>query len=205
MAQKTIKELDDILRFYGKESTRWNRIQFRILYLYRFMITRLTFFCPIVGVRVYLTRLRGVRIGKGVYLGHHIDFDYMFPSKIYVGDHAGIGSGCSISAHHSIPMETPLAKIFPRAVKPVHIGRGVDCNLNVIIQPGVTIGNYAVIGNGAVVTKDIPPMTFAAGNPAKLLSDLSEKLRPHIPSDEFEALLRERLEKFNWPSQGKGL
>jgi heptaprenylglycerol acetyltransferase len=204
MARKTIRELDDILRFYGKESTRGNRIKFRFLYLYRFILTRVTFFCPMVGVRVFLTRLRGVRIGKGVYLGHQIDFDYMFPSKISIEDHAGIGSGCSISAHHSIPMETPLAHIFPREVKPVHIGRGVDCNLNVIIQPGVTIGDYALIGNGAVITRDIPPMTFAAGNPAKPLSDLSEKIRPHIPSDEFEALLRERRRRFNWPPEGKG-
>ncbi|OGP52175.1 MAG: hypothetical protein A2Y79_12855 [Deltaproteobacteria bacterium RBG_13_43_22] len=197
------RELDDILRFYGKKNTFWNRIQFRFLYLFRFILARLTFFCPIVGLRVLLTRWRGVCIGKDVYLGHNIDFDYVFPSKITIGDHSGIGSGCSISAHHSIPMNTPLAQLFPRTVKPVHIGRGVDCNLHVIIQPGVTIGNYTVVGNGAVVTRDIPPMTFAAGNPAKPISDLSEKLRPYIPADEFEALLQERRERFNWPPQGK--
>jgi len=199
MGQKANREIDDILRLSGKKSTKWNRVKFRFLYLYRFILMRLTFFCPIVGVRVFLTRLRGVRIGKDVYLGHNIDFDYMFPSKITIDDHAGIGNCCSISAHHSIPMDTPLAQIFPRHVKPVYIGRGVDCNLNVIIQPGVTIGNYAVIGNGAIVTRDIPPMTFAAGIPAKPVSDLSEKLRPFIPSEEFEALLRERRERFNWP------
>ncbi len=195
------RELDDILRFYGKKGTSWNRIQFRFLYLYRFLLARLTLFCPVVGIRVILTRWRGVRIGKDVYIGHNIDFDYMFPSKITIGDHAGIGSGCSISAHHSIPMDSPLAQIFPRHVDPVHIGRGVDCNLNVVIQPGVTIGNYAVIGNGAVVTRNIPPMTFAAGIPAKPISDLSEKLKPYIPAEEFEALMHERRERFNWPLQ----
>lgn len=176
-------------------------MQFRLLYLFRFILARLTFFCPIVGVRVFLTKLRGVHIGKDVYLGHNIDFDYMFPSKITIEDHAGIGSGCSISAHHSIPMNTPLAQIFPRHVDPVHIGRGVDCNLNVIIQPGVTIGNYTVIGNGAIVTKDIPPMTFAAGIPAKPIMDLSEKLRPYLPFDEFEDLLKTRREQFKWPPE----
>lgn len=199
MANKTQEELDDILRFYGKHGAL-ARIQFRFLFLYRFLLARITLFCPLVGVRALLTRWRGVNIGTGVYIGHNVEFDYMFPSKITIGDHAGIGSGTIISAHHSIPMQTPLARIFPREVHPVHIGRGVDCNLNVVIQPGVTIGDYAVIGNGAIITKDIPPMTFAAGIPAKPIRDLSNDLRPHIPPDEFESLLRLRKEKFNWPS-----
>lgn len=47
---------------------------------------------------------------------------------------------------------------------------------NVIILPGVTIGDGAVIGAGAVVTKDIPPFTIAAGTPARVLRPRFEQL-----------------------------
>ena len=44
--------------------------------------------------------------------------------------------------------------------------------LHTLICPGVTIGNGAVIGAGAVVTKDIPDNVFAAGNPAKVINHI---------------------------------
>jgi len=44
---------------------------------------------------------------------------------------------------------------------------------NVIIAPGVTIGDEAVIATGSVVTKDIPSKCLAAGIPAKVVKDLS--------------------------------
>jgi acetyltransferase-like isoleucine patch superfamily enzyme len=54
-------------------------------------------------------------------------------------------------------------------LKPVVIEDFVWCGANVIILPGVTIGEGAVIGAGAVVTKSIPPMVVAAGNPARVI------------------------------------
>ena len=44
---------------------------------------------------------------------------------------------------------------------------------NVIIAPGVTIGDYAVIATGSVVTKDVPAKSLVAGVPAKVVKDLS--------------------------------
>ena len=44
--------------------------------------------------------------------------------------------------------------------------------MNVTICPGVTIGEYAVIGAGAVVTKDIPDYAVAVGSPAKVIKRL---------------------------------
>ena len=56
------------------------------------------------------------------------------------------------------------------------IGNGVWIMPNVVIAPGVTIGDEAVIATGSVVTKDVPPRSLAAGVPAKVVKNLSELL-----------------------------
>lgn len=53
--------------------------------------------------------------------------------------------------------------------KSVHIKRNVWIGVNVIILPGVTIGENAVAGTGAVVTRDVPNNAVVAGNPARVI------------------------------------
>lgn len=52
--------------------------------------------------------------------------------------------------------------------KKIHIKKGASIGANSTILPGVTIGEYAMIGAGSVVTKDIPAFSLAYGNPASL-------------------------------------
>jgi len=54
-------------------------------------------------------------------------------------------------------------------VKTTYIGNDVWIGQNVLVKQGVTIGNGAVVGMGSVVTKDIPPYTIYAGNPARFI------------------------------------
>ena len=58
--------------------------------------------------------------------------------------------------------------------KPVTIGNDCWFGANVTVCPGVTIGNGVVIGAGSVVTRDIPDNCVAAGNPARVIRELSE-------------------------------
>lgn len=53
--------------------------------------------------------------------------------------------------------------------RPVKISDGAFLGVNTVVLPGVTIGARAYIGAGSVVTKDIPPYTVAAGNPARVI------------------------------------
>lgn len=57
--------------------------------------------------------------------------------------------------------------------RPVTIGDDVWIGGSVVVCPGVTIGNRTVIGAGSVVTKDIPSDVFAAGNPCRVIRDLT--------------------------------
>lgn len=70
---------------------------------------------------------------------------------------------------------------------PITIGDNVWIGGSVVILPGVTIGNNAVIGAGSVVTKDIPDNAIAAGNPCKVIRTVTEADRgcyyKNIPFD----------------------
>lgn len=52
--------------------------------------------------------------------------------------------------------------------------RGVHVGVNVTIVPMVTVGEYSVIGSGAVVTKDIPPHSLVVGNPGRVVKQIEE-------------------------------
>ena len=71
--------------------------------------------------------------------------------------------------------------------KPVHIGSNCWFGASVTVCPGVTIGDNCVIGAGSVVTRDIPPDSFAAGVPCKVIREISErdsmKYKPEILAD----------------------
>lgn len=71
--------------------------------------------------------------------------------------------------------------------KPVKIGNDCWFGANVVICPGVTVGDGCVIGAGSVVVKDIPPYTFAAGNPCRVIREITEadsmKHKPEILAD----------------------
>jgi maltose O-acetyltransferase len=58
--------------------------------------------------------------------------------------------------------------------KPVDIGSDVWVGGGAIILPGVTIGSRAVIGAGSVVTRDVPEGVFAAGNPCRVIREITE-------------------------------
>ena len=46
---------------------------------------------------------------------------------------------------------------------------------NVVVNPGVTVGEGSVIGSGSVITKDIPPNVIAAGNPCRVIREITDE------------------------------
>ena len=147
-----------------------NRVLYGLKFLKNWCLERLASSCPVPSWRTQLHRLRGVRLGKGVYVGYDVIFDRIHPDQITVGDYAEIGDRTIISAHSRGTL--PLRDKYPRSVQPVRIGQGVWIAPHCTIIQGVEIGDRSVIGTGAVVTKSIPPGCLAVGVPARVVKKL---------------------------------
>lgn len=59
--------------------------------------------------------------------------------------------------------------------KPITIGDSVWIGGNTVVNPGVTIGSRTIIGSGSIVTKDIPSDVVAAGNPCRVIREITDK------------------------------
>ncbi len=129
--------------------------------------------------------------------------------RLEIGEHVFINRGATLSASHlirigahsmigihSILMDNDLHHSDPDkryAVppsKPIIIEHHVWIGARVTILKGVTIGEYAVVGAGSVVTRDIPPYAVAAGNPAKIIRHLPRPNDRQIHRSAFEELLQ---------------
>jgi UDP-2-acetamido-3-amino-2,3-dideoxy-glucuronate N-acetyltransferase len=69
----------------------------------------------------------------------------------------------------------PRSKQYPEDFLKTIIKKGASIGANTTILPGITIGEYALIGAGSVVTKDVEPFTLVFGNPAKVTGIVDEK------------------------------
>ena len=114
---------------------------------------------------------------------------------------ASIGDNCKISSHsficEGVAIEdnvfighnvTFINDLFPRATNPdgsmqtdddwnclsTTVKKGASIGSSATILCGITIGEGAIVGAGSVVTKDVPPATIVAGNPAKIMRKISE-------------------------------
>ena len=61
----------------------------------------------------------------------------------------------------------------------IRIGDNVWLGGNVIVNPGINIGNNVVVGSGSVVTRDIPDNMLAAGNPCRVLREITDQDRKY--------------------------
>lgn len=111
-------------------------------------------------------------IGKGCFINHNAYL--MDGGGIWIGDNVFIGPSCGLytAVHPLLPSERNRGL---ELTKPIHIGSDCWLGASVVVLPGVTIGEGAVIGAGSVVAKDIPPHTIAVGNPARVMRKITEE------------------------------
>jgi acetyltransferase-like isoleucine patch superfamily enzyme len=127
---------------------------------------------PGFGLRIALLRACGFRIGRDVYIGEEllvIEELSDFSEKLVIGDRVAIAPRVTLvtssDANFSRLMER-LAPIRGRIV----IGDDAWIGTGVIVLPNVTIGRAAIVGAGAVVTRDVPDEAVVAGVPARVVS-----------------------------------
>jgi UDP-2-acetamido-3-amino-2,3-dideoxy-glucuronate N-acetyltransferase len=68
----------------------------------------------------------------------------------------------------------PRSKVYPRTFPKTLVCKGASIGANATLVPGVTIGEHAMIGAGAVVTHDVPPRVLVAGVPARVVRALQD-------------------------------
>ncbi len=90
--------------------------------------------------------------------------------KYTIGNNVAVGPNCSIMGfnHNFSDINKQISK-QGITVKGITINNNVWIGANTLVLDGVNIGEGAVIGGGAVVTKDIPPFAVAFGNPCKVI------------------------------------
>ena len=124
--------------------------------------------------RTNFYRLSGASIGKNtmISLGAKLD---VRRGKIIIGDNCLITHGCYILSHdgaaHVIDQGDDGTGV-------VEIGNHVFIGVNSVVLRNVKIGDHAIIGAGSVVNRDIPEGVIAAGNPVKILRELTKPYTP---------------------------
>lgn len=110
-----------------------------------------------------------IEIGENFYANHNLVI--LDGNKVKFGDNVFIGPNCGFyTAGHPLDAETRNKGL--EYAKKIEIGNNVWIGGNVVVLPGVKIGDNAVIGAGSVVTKDIPANVVAVGNPCKVFKNL---------------------------------
>ena len=115
--------------------------------------------------------------GSNITVGDAVYFNFncvvLDVATVTIGDRVLFGPNVQIyTATH--PMDWQIRAQGLEYAKPIAIGSHVWVGGAAILCPGVTIGDRSVIGAGAVVTKDVPPDVFAAGNPCRVIRSLNE-------------------------------
>lgn len=128
-------------------------------------------------LRVSLHRLRGVHIGKNVWIGYDVILETSRPHLITIQDRASLSMRVTVIAHFR---ETQGVKIEEDAF----IGPGA------IILPNVVIGRGAVVTAGSVVTRSVCAMTVVQGNPAVPVAECGILLEPETTLKEFSRCLK---------------
>jgi acetyltransferase-like isoleucine patch superfamily enzyme len=115
----------------------------------------------------------GVRNGRGVFVGLDTWLDDQFPELIEIQDGVTISFRVTIVVHDDARrLDRTEAGAGHGTVAPVRLLRSCYLGATCVILPGVTVGERAVVGAGAVVTRDVPPGTLVAGVPARVVKDL---------------------------------
>lgn len=140
-------------------------IHFVIKKIRNTILLRMSFFCPLNSWRVKMNRLRGVHIGKNVYIGTHCLIDNAYPEFVYLEDNSSLAGEVTIIAHVN-PYPHFEGVIEPKVV-PVVVQEGAWVGIKCTLLHGANIGKRSIVSAGSVVNSKVPDYTMVAGNPAK--------------------------------------
>ncbi len=139
------------------------------------------------GTRVwqFVVVLKGAKIGRDCNICAHT----LIEGDVVIGDRVTVKSGVQIWDGSIIGNDVfigpnvtfsndpyPRSRQHPTEFQGVSIHNGASIGANATLLPGIAVGENALVGAGAVVTKDVPARAVVAGNPAKILRFLDDPL-----------------------------
>lgn len=137
------------------------------------------------GTRIwqYSVVMKGAKIGKDCNICAHT----LIEGDVQIGDRVTIKSGVFIWDGTRVESDVfigpnatftndlrPRSRIYPKKYCGVTLKRGASVGANATLLPGIVVGEKAMIGAGAVVTKDVPDRAVVVGNPAKIVRFLEQ-------------------------------
>jgi acetyltransferase-like isoleucine patch superfamily enzyme len=113
----------------------------------------------VTAKRLYYNKVWGMDLHPTCTFALSVRFDKTYPIGIHVGEETYIAFDAAILAHDT------TRRIYLHT----RIGRHCFIGARSIILPGIIVGDESVVAAGSVVTKDVPPNSVVAGNPAKVI------------------------------------
>lgn len=155
-----------------------NKIDTRQVSFFRKVLTKigklLAQYFPHNEIRKLGLKLCGFTIGNKVYIGHDLIIASIISERscnLIIGDQVAIGPRVTILLSSDANWSNLMDKIKPIR-STVILEDNCWVGAGVIIMPGITIGKSAIVGSGAVVTKNVLPYTVVAGVPAKFIKHI---------------------------------
>jgi acetyltransferase-like isoleucine patch superfamily enzyme len=172
-------------RHYARLGARW--VWLKLRHGKRLQTDGICFVCP--GVKLEIGRDATLRIGRWAWLGHGTKIR-VHEGEVSIGAKTVMGQECTISAfqhvsigrecivadrvmlidfdHGAVEVERPvrLQGIYKRDVR---VGHNVWMGYGACVLRGVSIGDNAIVGTSAVITKDVPANAVVAGSPARVI------------------------------------
>lgn len=128
--------------------------------------------------------MAGCTLGKGCNIGQNVVIspDVVLGNNVKVQNNVSVYTGVTCEDDVFLGPSCVFTNVInPRSAVPrkeqylkTHVGKGATIGANATVVCGHTIGEYALIGAGAVVTKDVPPYALVVGNPSQQIGWVSE-------------------------------
>lgn len=128
--------------------------------------------------RPFIHRIRGVKMGSGVWIGEEVYLENNYPDRIEIGAQTQIVMQTTVIAHFRGPGKIVIG---PK------VWIGARCTIAAAAGQTLTIGEGAAAAAGAVITKDVPPYTLVAGVPAKPIAKITVPMLLDTTYEAFKA------------------
>jgi len=127
---------------------------------------------------------KGIKIGRYSHIASFVSI--IGGGKFYMGDYCGIAAGSRIiTGTNTYKKKLHISAALPKELQDLEISfvrmeKDTFIGTNVVVHPGVTIGEGAIIGSNSLVLKDIEPWTINVGSPTRVM-----KMRPKVESQDI--------------------